>query len=140
MAAACCGKRMYLENDRNFCVCTSSNGSNMRKAHFEESMKESEECFIATMSSMCSAPAPLPHSGYRDSCMPSCLRCSPRIGHCNKSSAITLSERHDLLKKETNLTIPRQILEIEVESAVMANQGSRLPAIHTARLDIYKSF
>ena len=30
MAAACCGKGIYLENDRNVCICASSSGSDVR--------------------------------------------------------------------------------------------------------------
>lgn len=47
MAAARCGKRMYLKNDRNFCICTSLSGSDVRNENFKDSMKESEEYFIS---------------------------------------------------------------------------------------------
>jgi hypothetical protein len=46
-AAACCGKGMYIENNRNLCICASSSGSDVCNENFKDSMKESKEYFIS---------------------------------------------------------------------------------------------
>jgi hypothetical protein len=62
VAAACREKEMYLESDRNVCICASSTESDVRNENFKDNMKESEEYFIRWPA--CLEPAPLPHSRY----------------------------------------------------------------------------
>jgi hypothetical protein len=127
MAAACCGKGMYLENDRNVCICASSSESDVRNENFKDSMKESEEYFIIyddqhVFGTSSSASFSIPGTRV---CLDAFF-CSPRIERCN-NSAIALSGHRDSLKKERNPTFLRQILEIEIDSAVMTNQGIEAP-------------
>jgi hypothetical protein len=103
----------------------SSSGSDVRNDNFKDSMNESGEYFISyddqhVFGTSSSASFSIPGTRV---CLDAFFR-SPRIERRN-NSAIALSGHRDSLKKERNPTLLRQILEIEIDSAVMTGLSHR---------------